>query len=394
MSDAATTSPARGSTDRDTDTSDNILSVRDLKTYFYTKEGEVPAVDGVSFDIERGHTLGLVGESGSGKSVSALSILQLIPQPPGRIVDGEILFEGQDLTEFSEKQMRSIRGNQISMIFQEPMTSLNPVYTVGNQIIEAITLHQDVDYAEARQMAVDMLERVGIPAPKQRIDEYPHQLSGGMKQRVMIAMALACNPDLLIADEPTTALDVTIQAQILELLKELQDELDMSILFITHDLGVVAETCDKVAVMYGGRVVEHGKAETIFHDPAHPYTTGLFSSLPQIETQHQGRSDRLYVIPGMVPSPQNFPSGCRFRDRCDYATSECSNLPPNEQLEEGHTAACWYAEEGRAGTKQKTGPHGDGADQATDTTDTDPPPAEAGTDGTTGSHSDQTEPTP
>ncbi len=405
MTDAPTTEPATDDTGESDDT-DTILSVRDLKTYFYTQEGEVPAVDGVSFDIERGETLGLVGESGSGKSVSALSILQLIPQPPGKIVDGQILFEGRDLTEFSEQQMRQIRGNEISMIFQEPMTSLNPVYTVGNQIIEAITLHQDVDYAEARHMSVEMLERVGIPAPRQRIDEYPHQLSGGMKQRVMIAMALACNPKLLIADEPTTALDVTIQAQILDLLKELQDDIGTSILFITHDLGVVAETCDKVAVMYGGRVVEHGQAETIFHDPSHPYTNGLFSSLPQIDTQHEGRKDRLYVIPGMVPSPQNFPSGCRFRDRCEYATPQCASLPPLENIESGpdeahiddeeHVAACWYAEGVRGGTKEKTGPYDGPGDGATgdDVTDTEPSSAPMGTDGSTSPQPDTTDSTP
>jgi peptide/nickel transport system ATP-binding protein/oligopeptide transport system ATP-binding protein len=339
---------------------DPILEVNDLRTYFYTKEGEVPAVDGVDFELQKGETLGLVGESGSGKSVSALSALRLVPSPPGKIVDGEILFEGQDLTKLSESEMRKIRGNDISMIFQEPMTSLNPVYTVGDQIIEAITLHQDVEYAEARDMAVEMLRKVGIPAPAQRVDEYPHQMSGGMKQRVMIAMALACNPKLLIADEPTTALDVTIQAQILELLKELQDDLDMSILFITHDLGVVAETCDYVAVMYGGRVVEYGDVETIFENPSHPYTIGLFSSLPQIEVKHRKREDRLYVIPGMVPSPQDFPSGCRFRDRCEFATEECANLPPQKELSEPkHMSACWYADEVREGDKERTGPYPD-----------------------------------
>ena len=343
-----------------TDDSELMLDVDGLKTYFYTKEGEVPAVDGVSFDIRKGETLGLVGESGSGKSVSALSVLRLVPDPPGKIVDGDIWFDDRDLTTLSDREMRGIRGNDISMIFQEPMTSLNPVYTVGNQIIEAITLHQDVDYAEAREMGIDMLEKVGIPAPDERIDEYPHQMSGGMKQRVMIAMALACNPKLLIADEPTTALDVTIQAQILDLLKELQEDLDMSILFITHDLGVIAETCDYVAVMYGGRIVEYGDVETIFENPSHPYTIGLFSSLPQIEVEGRKRKDRLYVIPGMVPSPQNFPSGCRFRDRCDFATEECSKLPPDVELEEPkHRSKCWYAEEVRDGEKEKTGPRPD-----------------------------------
>lgn len=333
---------------------DIILKVDGLKTHFFTDDGVLPSVDGVSFEIRRGKTLGLVGESGSGKSVTSLSILRLIPQPPGKIVDGQILFGGRDLTKLSEAEMRHIRGNEISMIFQEPMTSLNPVFTVGNQIIEAILLHQDMDYAEAREYAIEMLERVGIPAPRQRIDEYPHQMSGGMKQRCMIAMALACRPQLLIADEPTTALDVTIQAQILDLLDELQEEVGMSILFITHDLGVVAETCDDVAVMYAGRIVEYGDVYTVFEKPAHPYSIGLFNSLPTVEKTGD-RSDRLYVIPGMVPRPQDFPSGCRFRTRCEFATEKCAKLPPTVELEDGHLAACWYAEEVRAGTKARTG---------------------------------------
>ncbi|TXD39383.1 ABC transporter ATP-binding protein [Lujinxingia vulgaris] len=339
-----------------TDASDDvILKVDGLKTYFFTDDGVLPSVDGVSFEIKRGRTLGLVGESGSGKSVTSLSVLRLIPQPPGKIVDGQILFGGQDLTKLTEAQMRKVRGNDISMIFQEPMTSLNPVFTVGNQIIEAILLHQDMEYAEAREYAIDMLEKVGIPAPEQRIDEYPHQMSGGMKQRVMIAMALSSKPKLLIADEPTTALDVTIQAQILELLKSLQAEGGMSILFITHDLGVVAETCDDVAVMYAGRIVEYGDVYTVFEKPAHPYTIGLFNSLPTIDTTGaRGRDDRLYVIPGMVPRPQDFPSGCRFRTRCKFATEKCSELPPTVELEPGHTAACWYAEKVRAGTQPTT----------------------------------------
>ncbi len=344
-----------------------LLEVEGLQTYFYTKEGTVPAVDGVDFELDRGETLGIVGESGSGKSVSALSVLRLVPDPPGKIVGGEVRFDGQDLTELSDREMRQIRGNDISMIFQEPMTSLNPVYTVGNQIVEAITLHQDVQYAEAREMAIEMLRKVGIPAPGQRIDEYPHQMSGGMKQRVMIAMALACNPKLLIADEPTTALDVTIQAQILELLNDLQDEFDMSVMFITHDLGVVAETCDYVGVMYGGRIVEYGDVETIFENPAHPYTIGLFSSLPQIDVADRRREDRLYVIPGMVPSPQDFPSGCRFRDRCEYATEKCAQLPPDAQLDEPeHTSACWYSDQVRAGDKEKTGPFPDEVDSTSE----------------------------
>ncbi len=340
---------------------DVLLKMEGLKTHFFTDVGRVPAVDGVSLEIKEGRTLGLVGESGSGKSVTALSILRLIPQPPGRIVDGKIMFEGRDLTDISIAEMRKIRGNDISMIFQEPMSSLNPVFTVGNQIVESILLHQDMSYVEAREYAIDMLDKVGIPAPGERIDEYPHQMSGGMKQRVMIAMALACKPKLLIADEPTTALDVTIQAQILELLNELQEEVGMSILFITHDLGVVAETCDDVAVMYGGRVAEYGDVYTTFEEPAHPYSIGLFNSLPQVETKQKLRSDdRLYVIPGMVPSPQDFPSGCRFRDRCEFATDKCSKRPPLEELDEpGHTSACWYSREVRAGTKERTGVTGD-----------------------------------
>ncbi|AWV88434.1 ABC transporter ATP-binding protein [Bradymonas sediminis] len=339
-----------------------ILEVNDLRTYFFTDDGVLPSVDGVTFKIEKGKTLGLVGESGSGKSVTSLSILGLIPQPPGKIVGGEVLFEGRDLTKFSEDELRGIRGNDISMIFQEPMTSLNPVYTIGNQIIEAIQLHQPLNFKEARELAIYMLDRVGIPAPSQRIDEFPHQMSGGMKQRAMIAMSLVCKPKLLIADEPTTALDVTIQAQILDLLTELQEEMGMSILFITHDLGVVAEICDDVAVMYAGRIAEYGNAEEIYNNPSHPYTIGLFSSLPQVETTRLGqREDRLYVIPGMVPRPQDFPAGCRFRSRCEFATDECMKLPPLRLHDDGHMSACWYADEVRDGTKEKTGPRPGGA---------------------------------
>ena len=340
--------------------SDNLLEINDLKTYFFTDAGVLPSVDGVSYAIERGKTLGVVGESGSGKSVTALSILRLIPEPPGRIVGGEILFEGVDLTQIGIKQMRKLRGNDISVIFQEPMTSLNPVYTVGNQIVEAIMLHQALAYVEARELAIEMLRKVGIPAPEARIDEYPHQMSGGMKQRVMIAMALACKPKLLIADEPTTALDVTIQAQILELLKELQREVGMSILFITHDLAVVAETCDHVAVMYAGRIVEYADVVTLFERPSHPYTIGLFKSIPDIKAELDGEgaeSDRLYMIQGMVPRPQDFPTGCRFRTRCEFATAQCAKLPPNQEMSPGHEVACWYAEEVQQGTKEATGPY-------------------------------------
>lgn len=336
------------------------LEIKNLRTYFFTDIGILPSVDGVSYSIERGKTLGVVGESGSGKSVTAMSILRLIPQPPGKIVGGQVIFEGMDLTKISDKEMRAIRGNDISVIFQEPMTSLNPVYTVGNQIVEAIMLHQDVEYKEARAMAIDMLAKVGIPSPDTRIDEYPHQMSGGMKQRVMIAMALACKPKLLIADEPTTALDVTIQAQILDLLKELQEESGMSILFITHDLAVVAETCDHVAVMYAGRIVEYADVFTLFERPAHPYTIGLFNSIPHAESHNlpedYQESDRLYMIPGMVPRPQDFPKGCRFRTRCDFATEKCGQLPPEQDLGNGHLVSCWYAEEVQQGTKERTGP--------------------------------------
>ena len=324
-----------------------MLEIDKLQTYFFTDDGVLPSVDGVSYTIYPGETLGVVGESGSGKSVTAMSILQLIPQPPGKIVGGKILFEGKDLTKFDETQMRKIRGNDISVIFQEPMTSLNPVYTVGNQIVEAILLHQDLEYPEARELAIDMLRKVGIPAPETRIDEYPHQMSGGMKQRAMIAMALACKPKLLIADEPTTALDVTIQAQILDLLNELQEEMGMSILFITHDLAVVAETCDHVAVMYAGKIVEYGDVETIFDEPAHPYTHGLFNSIPDIDAEVT--NERLYVIPGMVPRPQNFPTGCRFRTRCLFATEKCSEEPPVTEIAPGHKVSCWVAKEIQAG---------------------------------------------
>jgi peptide/nickel transport system ATP-binding protein/oligopeptide transport system ATP-binding protein len=332
---------------------ETLLQVEGLRTYFFTDEGIVPAVDGVSFEIARGQTLGVVGESGCGKSVTALSIMDLIPQPPGRIVDGAIRFEGANLVELSQREMRRIRGNRIGMIFQEPMTSLNPVFTVGNQIVEAIQLHLHLRGREARELAIDMLTRVGIPDPTKRIDEYPHQMSGGMKQRVMIAMALVCSPALLIADEPTTALDVTIQAQILDLLQHLQDEFGMSIMLITHDLAVVAEVSDHVVVMYAGKVVEYADVVTLFELPAHPYTIGLFQSLPKLGE----RRDRLDTIPGIVPSPLDFPSGCRFRTRCKYATRRCGTREPElVRCGEGHTVACHYYEEVRAGTKEETGP--------------------------------------
>ncbi len=318
---------------------DVLVSVRDLRTYFFTDEGVLTAVDGVSFDIPKGRTLCIVGESGCGKSVTAFSIMRLIPEPPGQIVSGEIVFEGRDLTKISEREMRRIRGNKISMIFQEPMTSLNPVYTVGNQIMEAVTLHQGKRSYEARQIAVEFLRKVGIPSPEHRIDEYPHQMSGGMKQRVMIAMALSCYPSLLIADEPTTALDVTIQAQILDLMNKLKAEFGMSIMLITHNLGVVAEMADEVVVMYASKIAEKGSAVQVFKNPLHPYTHGLFNSIPVLGM----KKDKLEVIPGVVPNPLDFPSGCKFRTRCKRAHNRCLDEPELKEAEPGHHVACWFA---------------------------------------------------
>ena len=321
---------------------DTLIEVSDLKTYFYTEEGVGTAVDGVSWSLKLGKTLALVGESGCGKSVTALSIMRLIPDPPGRIVGGRVLFDGLDLMAVSEKKMRQIRGNRIAMIFQEPMTSLNPVYTVGNQIVEAIELHQALRGAAAWERAVEMLRQVGISAPEQRVSEYPHQMSGGMRQRVMIAMALSCNPDLLIADEPTTALDVTIQAQILDLLRRLQADKGMSILLITHDLGVVAEMADEVCVMYASRIVERAPADELFAHPMHPYTQGLFRSIPRVGLH----KDRLEVIPGNVPNPLSFPGGCHFHPRCPLGSQDrkCqSEDPALKELRPNHWVACWKA---------------------------------------------------
>ncbi|MBN1210312.1 MAG: ABC transporter ATP-binding protein [Myxococcaceae bacterium] len=319
-----------------------LLEVRGLKTRFSLEEGPVLAVDDVSFSIPPGGTLGVVGESGCGKSVTALSVMRLVPEPPGRVVGGEIRFKGRDLLALPEEEMRRIRGNHLSMIFQEPMTSLNPVYTVGEQISEAVRLHQGLDRKRAKERAVEMLRQVGIPAPEQRVDAYPHQLSGGMRQRVMIAMALACNPELLIADEPTTALDVTIQAQILELLRRLQAERGMAVMLITHDLGVVAESCDAVVVMYAGRVVEQAPVRALFRQPAHPYTAGLLRSIPSFqEARGGGGRQRLKAIPGMVPSLRRLPVGCRFRDRCERALEVCARVePPLELKRDGQSAAC------------------------------------------------------
>ena len=317
-----------------------LLEVRDLRTVFRSGGATVPAVDGVSFSIGRGRTLGLVGESGCGKSVTSLSIMGLVPRPPGEIVGGEIMFEGRDLLKLSAKQMRQVRGNAIAMVFQEPMTSLNPVFTVGDQIVEAIVAHEPIGPAEARTRAIEMLRRVRIPSPERRIDDYPHQMSGGMRQRVMIAMALACAPRLLIADEPTTALDVTIQAQILDLMRRLRDETGAAILLITHSLGVVAELADEVAVMYAGRIVERAPVAALFDDPQHPYTLGLLGSIPRMALEQE----RLTTIEGAVPNPSALPSGCRFHPRCPFADTRCrAESPPLATLAPEHLVACWKA---------------------------------------------------
>jgi peptide/nickel transport system ATP-binding protein/oligopeptide transport system ATP-binding protein len=318
-----------------------ILKIKDLKVHFETDEGLVKAVDGVDLEMMKGTTLALVGESGCGKSVTAMSILRLIPSPPGRIAGGEIVYKGTNLLELPIKDMESIRGNEISMIFQEPMTSLNPVFTIGDQIKEAIMLHQKKSNDEAGKLVIEMLDKVGIPSPDIRINEYPHQMSGGMKQRVMIAMALSCNPKILIADEPTTALDVTIQAQILDLMKSLQDEMGMSTLLITHDLGIVSSIASHVAIMYASKIVEYGSLGNIFENPHHPYTLGLFTSIPVIGE----KKENLYVIPGSVPNPLAFPEGCKFWPRCVFVEDICrSQEPPLEEVSQGHTVACHFKE--------------------------------------------------
>lgn len=314
-----------------------LLDIKDLRTSFFTEQGEVKAVDGVSLRVRKGGTLGIVGESGSGKSILSLSILRLILSP-GRIVGGQILYNGENLLEKTDRQMRKLRGNQISMIFQEPMTSLNPVFTIGDQIAEVYRIHEQLGNKQALEKAVHMLRLVGIPSPEKRISQYPFQLSGGMRQRVMIAMALACNPDLLIADEPTTALDVTIQAQILELMKELQQKLHMSIIFITHDLGIVAETCDDVAVMYCGKVVEYADVRSLFKHPKHPYTIGLMNSLPR----HDVDQEALEPIRGSVPSPFDLQKGCRFAPRCPDARKLCYDQQPElSALTNRQQVSCW-----------------------------------------------------
>jgi oligopeptide/dipeptide ABC transporter ATP-binding protein len=318
--------------------SDMVLEIRGLTTEFHIREGIIKAADDVDLVLRRGETLGLVGESGCGKSVTALSILQLLPKPAGRIAAGEILFEERDLVRMSPSRMRRIRGNEISMIFQEPMTSLNPVYTVGFQIEEVIRKHRGMGKKEARSEAVNMLGLVGIPEPGSRLDDYPHQMSGGMRQRVMIAMALSCHPKIMIADEPTTALDVTIQAQILELIARLKEEIGMSVLLITHDLGVVAEICQRVAVMYAGKMVESADVGELFSRPSHPYTVGLFNSLPKL-------GGELHPIPGVVPSPLHLPRGCAFRDRCSGEQAGCAEAPPWREIRPGHRVRCWESVE-------------------------------------------------
>jgi len=328
---------------------DPLLSVRNLKTYFYTDEGVVRAVDGLSYDLHKGETLGIVGESGSGKSVHALSLMRLIPTPPGKIVDGQIFFEKRDLLKISDEQMRRIRGNRMAMIFQEPMTSLNPVLTIGEQIAEAVILHQKVDKKAAWERAIEMLERVKIPLARDRVKDYPHQFSGGMRQRVMIAMALSCNPSILIADEPTTALDVTIQAQILDLMRELQQEFGMSIIFITHNLGVVAEMCDNVVVMYAGRPIEHTDVKQTFKEPKHPYTWGLLHSVPKLYS----RRERLIPIEGQPPSLIDLPVGCAFAPRCPFVMEICVQAdPPDFPVGPNHTAKC-YLYSDKATEKEK-----------------------------------------
>jgi len=322
------------------DNNTKILQVKNLKTYFFTENGIVKAVDGVDFEIYQGETLGLVGESGCGKSVTAFSIVKLLDYP-GKIVDGQVFFRGEDLLKKNEKQMRQIRGKDISLIFQEPMTSLNPVFTIGFQVTEALKVHYKINKQKAQKKAVQLLEKVGIPIPEQRINEYPHQLSGGMRQRAMIAMALACDPVLLIADEPTTSLDVTIQAQILELMKKLLKEFNSSLIMITHDLGVIAEVADRIAVMYAGKIVEYTDTRSIFYNPLHPYTYGLLTSIPRLDMD----IEKLDSIPGLVPDPLHFPEGCKFHPRCPFATAKCQKEEPLlKEVENKHLVRCWHTE--------------------------------------------------
>ena len=315
-----------------------VLKVENLRTYFRTRWGEVKAVDGVSFELRKGETLGIVGESGSGKSVTMLSLMRLIPIPPGRIVEGTITLDGEDLLQLSESEMSKVRGSKIALIIQDPMTSLNPVFTIGNQVTEAIRIHQDIPKRSVMEKALEVLRKVNIPAAETRIRDYPHQLSGGMRQRVVGAIGISCQPLVLIADEPTTSLDVTIQAQYLKLLRDLQQESGMSLIFITHDFGIVAKMCDRVAVMYAGKIVEEGSVRDIFNKPSHPYTEALLASVPKMEED----VDRLYAIEGQPPLLHDLPVGCSFADRCPYVMDRCrEEYPPEFPVDEGHYSACW-----------------------------------------------------
>lgn len=323
--------------------SDVILEVKDLKTYFNTDDGVVKAVDGVSFQLKKGEMLGIVGESGSGKSVTNLSLMKLIPSPPGKIMGGEAVLDGEDIFKMNEAEIRKLRGNRISMIFQDPMTSLNPFLRISTQMIETIMLHQDLDKDGARKRAVEMLEMVGIPNPSKRINDYPHQFSGGMRQRVMIAMALSCDPEILIADEPTSALDVTIQAQIIEVMQDLCKKMNTAVIMITHDLGVVAGICDTVCVMYAGRIVEKGTNDEIFKEPKHPYTQGLIKSVPRLD---KPTDEKLYSIKGQPPNVIDLPECCPFHPRCEKAMDKCRNTyPPRIEFGEGRQVRCWLYEE-------------------------------------------------
>ncbi|MEC9151881.1 MAG: ABC transporter ATP-binding protein [Pseudomonadota bacterium] len=322
-----------------------MMEVDGLKTYFFTRQGTVKAVDDVSFYLKKSETLGIVGESGCGKSITALSVMRLVPDPPGKTVAGTVKLDGRNLLELSDAEMREVRGNEMSMIFQEPMTSLNPVFTIGHQISEALILHQGMDKAQALARSVEMLDLVKIPEAMQRVKEYPHQLSGGMRQRVMIAMALACNPKVLIADEPTTALDVTIQAQILDLIVQLQEKLDTAVILITHDLGVIAETAQRVVVMYAGKKVEEASVEDLFAEPQHPYTHGLLASVPHLDIMkgEESKVERLAEIPGIVPLLNNLPEGCTFAPRCKFADEKCTSAyPPYKEAKRDHWVACWH----------------------------------------------------
>ena len=332
----------KGLVDMTVDTSNVILEVEDLHTYFFNRTNTVKAVDGVSFFLRQGETLGIVGESGCGKTMTALSLLRLVPQPAGKIVSGSIRLNGDDILQKSEDEMRQIRGRQISMILQDPQTSLNPVFTIGNQLMEALGMARKESHKNMIGRAVDALRNVNVAAPERRLEDFPHQMSGGMKQRVVGAIALSCEPGVIIADEPTTALDVTIQLQYLRLLKDIQAETGLAIIFITHDFGVVARMCDRVAVMYAGRVVENGPVREIFNEPSHPYTRALIDSVPKLEE----RTERLYSIEGQPPLLSNLPEGCRFADRCEFARDKCLEAyPPSYTVKEGHTADCWRMDE-------------------------------------------------